>query len=121
MTGGAATSAEHSDFGLQIIAPKSTPASFFGNTRLEVQALQKQGFNPATEITKKTTLCTIVNLPLVVLAWVGLILLARQVFGWMELWKLIVVTFIALPLAGYFVQYLISPIVNRIIGGKVAR
>jgi len=60
---------------------------------------------------------TIVNLSLVMAAWAGSILFARQVLGWEELWKLVTVAIVTLPIAGYFVQYLLSPIVNRLIGG----
>ena len=70
---------------------------------------------------KKTTLCSIINLTFLLLVWVGTILLAHRIFGWAETWLLVVVAIIALPFAGYFAQYLISPVVNRIIGGKVER
>lgn len=68
---------------------------------------------------RKTTISSIVNLLLVAVIWAGIVGLAYQVFEMRAIWQLLVIIVVALPVAGYFVQYLISPIVNRLIGGKL--
>jgi hypothetical protein len=70
---------------------------------------------------KKMTLCSVVNLLLVAAVWVGLVVFAHQVLRWHAVWEFAIVAVVALPIAGYFVQYLLSPIVNRLTGGKVPR
>lgn len=70
---------------------------------------------------KKTTICTIVNLLLLIVVWGGGIVFFRQIFGWNAIWKLGLVAVVGLPIAGYFVQFFLSPVVNRLIGGKLPK
>ena len=68
---------------------------------------------------KKTTLCSIINLSLVAFIWIGLVLVFCRFAGLVEIWMLVLVGVCSLPVAGYLVQYFLSPIVNRVIVGKV--
>jgi hypothetical protein len=70
---------------------------------------------------KKTTLCSILNLVLLVGLWIGLIAVAYKLLQWRAIWQLGLVSVIALPMSGYIVQYLLSPIVNRLIGGRLRK
>jgi hypothetical protein len=70
---------------------------------------------------KKTTLCSILNLVLLVSLWIGLIAGAYKLLQWLAIWQLGLVAVVALPMSGYIVQYLLSPIVNRLIGGRLRR
>ncbi len=69
---------------------------------------------------KKTSLCSTINIALIVMVWSGLIFGALEVIG-VSAFKVIVVTVVSLPVSGYLVQYVLSPVVNRIVMGKVAQ
>lgn len=70
---------------------------------------------------RKTTACSIVNIFLLLAAWVGLIVLAHKIIGWRTIWELAAVAAMGLPIAGYFVQYLISPVVNHLITNRLPK
>lgn len=68
---------------------------------------------------KKTTICSLINVALVAVTWVGLNLFTWHVLGWSALWQILLVAILACPVSGYFVQYAASPVVNRLIGGRI--
>lgn len=70
---------------------------------------------------KKTTVCNLVNLLLVAIIWASSGIAFIQLVNLSSTWLKIVVFVIVLPLSGYFVQYIVSPLVNRLIVGDVSR
>jgi hypothetical protein len=70
---------------------------------------------------KKTTVCNVANLVIVAILWCLFVVAPRLFFGvHLPLWANIFLVPIDLVIAGYIVQYLISPIVNRWIMGNPA-
>ena len=70
---------------------------------------------------KKTSICELVNLSFLIILWGGLNLFSYCVMNYREIWQLVLVLIITLPISGYLIQYIVSPIVNTLIMGKVEK
>lgn len=70
---------------------------------------------------KRTSVCTIINLILVAVLWLLIVslpnLLAGHVLAW---WINLPLGLFGLLAAGYFVQYVVTPVVNRKVMGTKA-
>ncbi len=68
---------------------------------------------------KKTTVCTIINLTLIGIVWLLIVGLPNLIVGRVLAWWInILLAVIGLITSGYFVQYILSPIVNRAVMGN---
>jgi hypothetical protein len=58
---------------------------------------------------------SVVNLSLLVIVWVGFVFLLHLAIGLNAIWKVLLAAIILVPAAGYFVQYLVTPISNSLV------
>jgi hypothetical protein len=63
----------------------------------------------------RSALCSLVNLSVVVTFWVGSSWLVSRAIGGPAWWRWALIAPTCLVASGYFVQYIISPIVNRFV------